>query len=110
MNTKSVALQSLVVEGITYVPQGSQEPKPNGKRAVVVVDRGWVFAGDVEDVGGRIKISRALHINRWESVGFDGMLKDPGSPKVFMKSVSDVDIPAGSEIFRVPVSDNWGIK
>lgn len=96
----------IVVDGVTYV---REQPRP-GKRAVVVVDRGWIFAGDVERKDGRIRITRALWVFRWESVGFDGVLKDPASKQVTIKKLDhDVDLPADAEVFSVPVEDTWGL-
>lgn len=83
---------------------------PRGKRAVVVVDRGWIYAGDVTEENGRIYLDRAVWVFRWESIGFDGVLRDPKSPKATIKKLEHrVDIPAQSEIFRIPVSDDWGL-
>jgi len=83
---------------------------PNGSRVVVVVDRGWIYAGDVEERDGRIYLTRAVWVFNWSGVGFDGVLKDPKSSKVQIRKMDHmVDIPADSEIFRVPVSDDWGL-
>ena len=99
-------MKQIVIDGVTYIPESS---KPVGNRAVVVVDRGWIFAGDVVRENGRIKLSRAIHVIRWESIGFDGVIADPKSSKVTLKKISDVDIPEGAEIFSVPVCEDWGI-
>lgn len=83
------------------------------QRCVVVISSGWVFAGGVEDTNGRIRIHDAINVRQWSGVGFDGMLKNPKSPSVVLSPLpSDanvVDIPAGSEIYRVPVPADWGI-
>lgn len=84
------------------------EAKPAGNRAVVVVDRGWIFAGDVVREGGRIRLSRAVHVLRWESVGFAGMIANP-KVKTTLAKISDVDMPADAEIFCIPVADDWGL-
>lgn len=98
-------MTNLTINGIEYAPV-----KPAaGNRAVVVVDRGWIFAGDVTRENGRIRLDRALHVFRWESIGFDGMIAQPKSSKVTLKPVPSVDIPEGAEIFCVPVSDDWGL-
>ena len=100
-------VKEIIIDGFTYVPKTSQAP--SGPRCVVVVDRGWIFAGDVERKDGRIRISNAIHVFRWESIGFDGMLADPKSPKVTLRPLAnDVDMPADAEIFCIPVSDDWG--
>ena len=81
--------------------------KPNGNRAVVVVDRGWIFAGDVTREDNRIRLSRALHVFKWESIGFAKMVE---TAKADLRPIADVDIPQGAEIFCIPVPENWGIK
>lgn len=97
--------QSVVVDGRTYrLEQGA------GRRAVVVVDRGWIFAGDVEECGGRIFLTRAVWVFRWEGVGFDGVIANPKSPKVTVRLLDrPVDIPLDAEVFCVPVADDWGL-
>ena len=83
--------------------------KTTGTRAVVVVDRGWIFAGDLTRENGRILISNALHVFKWESVGFSGLISDPKKAKADLRPIADVDMPAGAEIFCVPVDDGWGL-
>ena len=98
---------SIKIDEVEYVRADSLPRKLKGTRAVVVVDRGWIFAGDVTRENGRIKLSRALHVFRWESVGFAGMLEN--TKKADLRKIADVDIPQEAEIFCVPVSDSWGL-
>lgn len=101
-------VQTITINGVDYVPADQvQQPKPNGNRAIIVVDRGWIFAGDVTRENGRIKLSRALHVFKWESVGFSGMIEN--TKKADLRPIADVDIPEDAEIFCVPVSENWGL-
>lgn len=99
-----MSCKEIVIDGVKYLPTA-----PNGNRAVVVVDRGWIFAGDVTQKDGRIHLSRAVHVLRWESVGFAGMVADPKAGKAVIKPCADVDMPAEAEIFRCPVGDSWGL-
>ena len=101
--------KSIVIDGVTFTPQ--EKNKPEGNRAVIVVDRGWIFAGDVEQKGGYITLTRAVWVFRWESIGFDGVIADPNNSKVLIKNLANpVSIPEGSEIFRIPVHSQWGIS
>lgn len=100
---------TITIDQVKYVREDSIVPKPSGSRAVVVVDRGWIFAGDVTRENGRIKLSRAIHVFRWESIGFDGMIANPKSNKVTLKPLADVDMPESAEIFCIPVHDSWGL-
>ncbi|MDR3572239.1 MAG: hypothetical protein P4L50_00120 [Anaerolineaceae bacterium] len=97
-------MENVNINGIEYAPI-----KKIGQRAVVVVDRGWIFAGDVVRSNGRIYLSRAVWIFRWESVGFAAVVKDPKGSKADIRPIDDVDIPEGSEVFCIPVSDSWGL-
>ncbi len=105
--------KKITIDGVEFVRADSMVPAvpiPSGKRAVIVIDQGWIAAGDVEDKNGRIKLSRAVLVWRWEEIGFDGMIANPKHKKVFIKPLPNgFDIPAGAELFRVPVVDDWGL-
>ena len=105
------SINTITINGVDYVRADQvATPAPAGTRAVVVVDRGWIFAGDVTRENGRIKLSRAVWVFKWESVGFDGVIADPKNSKVTIKLMpTGVDIPEGAEVFCVPVSENWGM-
>ena len=97
-------MANVTIDGVEYAPV-----KTKGNRAVVVVDRGWIFAGDVTRENGRLRLSRALHVFKWESIGFAGMIDSPKKAKADLRTVADVDMPEGAEIFCVPVADDWGL-
>ena len=100
---------TIKIDDIEYVRNDLCAQPVSGTRAVIVVDRGWIFAGDVIRENGRIKLSRAIHVFRWESIGFNGMISNPKSNKVTLKPLADVDMPESAEIFAIPVSDDWGM-
>jgi hypothetical protein len=104
-----IAASQIQINGVEYVVAAGHvpAPAPSGNRAVVVVDRGWIFAGDVTRKDGRIRLSRALHVFKWESIGFAKMVE---TAKADLRPIADVDIPQGAEIFCIPVPENWGIK
>jgi hypothetical protein len=96
------------LNGVDYIPVSDlPAPAPTGNRAVVVVDRGWIFAGDVTRENGRIKLSRAVWVFRWETCGFSKVIEDPSNADI--RPIANVDIPAGAEIFCVPVPSGWGL-
>ena len=81
-------------------------------RAVVVIDRGWIYAGDVDETSrpGRIILSRAVWIFSWDSIGFAAMVENPKRKEVDLRAMTTlVDVPAGAEIYRIPVGDDWGL-
>jgi hypothetical protein len=102
---------TIKIDDTEYVRKDSVQIKPNGNRAVVVVDRGWIFAGDVTEENGRVYLDRAVWVFKWRSVGFDGVIKNPENDNVEIRRLQNrVDVPAGAEVFRVPVENNWGLK
>lgn len=98
---------TITIDSVKYVREDSIAAQPAGNRCVVVVDRGWIFAGDMTRENGRIKLTRALHVFKWESVGFAGMLEN--TKKADLRKIADVDIPEDAEIFCVPVCESWGL-
>jgi hypothetical protein len=105
-------LSTIEINGVTYVPVGSNVNQlPAGNRHVVVIDRGWIVAGDVtvDDVTKELIISNAIHVFKWESIGFTGVLENPKSSKVTLKTFPfPVKVPQNSVIFSIPVSSDWG--
>jgi len=85
--------------------------KPRSRnRSVVVIDRGWIFAGDVTERNDRLILTRVVWVFRWEEIGMDGVLQDPKSPKVTLRPLENmINVPRDSEIFRFEVEDNWGL-
>ena len=103
-------VNTISINGVSYVRADSVQAAPTGNRSVIVVDRGWIFAGDVKRENGRIRLSRAVLVFRWESIGFDGVIANPKDKKVTIKIMkNEIDIPEGAEIFNVPVDENWGL-
>ena len=98
---------TITINGVDYAP--THITKPNGNnRAVVVIDRGWIFAGDVTEKNGRIRLDRVVWVFRWESIGFNGVIEHP--EKAQLRPMDNpVDLPADAEIFRIPVADDWGL-
>ena len=103
MNTD---IETIKINDIDYVRADQVKPKPSGNRAVVVIDKGWIIAGDVEEKNGRVYLSRCSWVFKWSSVGFAAVIEDPS--KADIRDIADIDFPAVSEIFRIPVADDWG--
>ena len=105
-------LNTLMVNGVEYVRKDSVTSSvvPSGSRVVVVVDRGWIYAGDVVEENGRIKLMNAVWVFKWNDIGFAEVLKDPTSKKVDIRKMPyPVDIPVHAEVYRIPVPSGWGL-
>ncbi len=108
----SVDLQVIEINGVRYVPEAAAGPAalPAGDRAVFVIDRGFIYAGDWFLSDGEYTLSNAVNLRRYQSIGFEGALADPSSDKVTLVKVPyPVIVPVGSLIFRIPVPRGWGL-
>ncbi|MDI7269339.1 MAG: hypothetical protein QME96_15220 [Myxococcota bacterium] len=100
----------ITIDGTEYVRADLTPIVSAGHRAVVVIDRGWIYAGDVTEKDGRIYLDRAVWVFRWERIGLDGMIKNPKAEGVDLRPMpTRIDIPAGAEVFRLPVQAGWGL-
>jgi hypothetical protein len=104
----SLMSETISINGVNYVRADSvPETRPTGNRAVVVIDRGWIYAGDVTRENGRIRLDRCVWVFRWESCGFAAVIDDPSQADI--RKHAAIELPEGAEIFSVPVHDQWGL-
>jgi hypothetical protein len=104
--------QVLEINGVTYVPETAVGPAalPAGNRAVFVIDRGFIYAGDWELGHGQYTLTSAVNLRRYESIGFEGVLADPKSSKATIVAMPyPVIVPQGSVLFLIPVPQGWGL-
>lgn len=94
----------ITVDGIKY-----RACTPNGNRCVIQMDRSWTFAGDIEEKDGRIYLTRVLWVFSWSEIGLDGVIANPKSNRVRLRPWADMSLPADVELFRMPVSADWGL-
>ena len=95
----------VVINGVVYEPKSAPR-----KRYVVVVNHGWIYAGDLEESNGRILLRNAVWVFSWNSIGFASVIENPKQSNVdIRKCAFDVDIPSASEVYRIPVCDGWGL-
>ena len=104
--------QVLEINGVRYVPETAAGPTvlPASDRAVFVLDRGFIYAGNWTLENGQYTLHSAVNLRRYESIGFEGVLADPNSSKATIIPVPyPVLFPLGSVLFMIPVPNNWGL-
>ena len=107
--TKKNEATKIEINGVTYVREDSiPAARPNGNRAIIVVSHGWIYAGDVTEENGRIIINRAVWVFKWSGCGFSKVVEDPSNADI-RPMTQAVDIPSRSEVYRIPVNDQWGL-
>lgn len=78
-------------------------------KQIVVVDRGWVFVGDVADTDTGVTITNCQNIRYWgtEELGLGGLINGP-LPKTKLDKYGDVHIPKHAVIMRMDVNTSGG--
>jgi hypothetical protein len=107
-----VSYATIEVNGVRYVPETAAGPTvlPAGDRAVFVIDRGFIYAGDWFLINDQYTLTSAVNVRRYESIGFEGVLEDPKSSYATIVTVPyPVIVPAGSVLFLIPVPKGWGL-
>jgi hypothetical protein len=105
-------LQVLQINGVRYVPETAAGPAalPAGDRAVFVIDRGFVYAGNWSLADGQYILTDAVNLRRYESIGFEGVLANPKSNKATIVAMPyPVIVRVESVLFLVPVPQGWGL-
>lgn len=100
-------LEKITLDGVSYVREDTVQKLPVGNRKVVVIDKGWIFAGDVTYYEDRILITNAVWVFKWISIGFSGLLANPEKGDL-RKVAYPIDLPKHSEVYSVPVPSTWG--
>lgn len=101
----SLSANGIIINGHEFRPV-----VPPGNRFVVILDRGWIYAGDLTEGNGRIHLSRVVWVFRWESIGLDGVIANPKDSRAVLRPIEhEIDLPADAEIYRISVSGNWGL-
>jgi len=96
-------MTKVTVDGKEYVSA------VKGNRRIVVLDRGFIFVGDLRKENEMYILSDAYNVRSWKSGGFGGMETDPKASQVKLDKCADKIFKIGSEIFFTPVEDNWGL-
>ena len=101
----SITPQAISIDGCLYVRADSAV---SGNRAIVVIDRGFIYAGNVTRANGRMRLDQCVWVFGWDSCGFAAVIDDP--KKADIRKHAAIELPERSEIFSVPVHDQWGLE
>lgn len=81
---------------------------PCGNRHLVVLDRGWIFAGDLANhsEGGYI-LTNAKNVRRWEEGGFGALSRSAKAAKAHLDDCAPIRFSANACIFKTPIGGDW---
>jgi hypothetical protein len=58
-------VSEIQINGVAYVPKGSNQVQYDGEVKIVVLQRGWVMVGKFERDGSECKLHKASVIRNW---------------------------------------------
>lgn len=109
MNIEELTLAQ--IKEIQSMTKPSKRRPPLSGRAILVVDRGWIFAGDMSRTAdGYVRLENAVNVFGWDSIGFARIAHEWKSDKVDLRPCEPVEVPEDAIVFRQPVPPGWGLK
>ena len=99
---------TMSINGEDWVKADSQASRVTGNRRIVVLDRGWIFVGQLEtNDAGVCTLRQAFNLRRWKSGGFGGVTLDPNAAGVEVDACADVVFSVREIKFSVPIREEW---
>lgn len=82
--------------------------KTKGDRHLVVLDRGWIFVGNlIKNEGEPYILTNAKNVRKWEIGGFGALSQSAKKAKAVLDNCADIYFSESAKIFCVPISENW---
>ena len=78
-----------------------------GDRHIVVLDRGWIFVGDLTIKDGVGTLTNCHNVRKWTGGGFGGLTKGAKSSSAVLDSCAPIRFSEDAPIFVVPVGEGW---
>ena len=80
-----------------------------GDRHLVVLDRGWIFAGDMsldEETGG-YTLSDCVNVRKWKQGGFGALSKSATAAGAALDACAMIRFHRSAMILSVPIAGDW---
>ena len=79
-----------------------------GDRHLVVLDRGWIFCGNLTRTDDGVNtLTDCVNVRKWSSGGFGGLTTDPKGSGAVCDSCAPIRFRDSAMILAVPVPENW---
>jgi len=81
--------------------------KNDGDMSILVLHRGWIFVGDIQQDGEYYELKSAYNVRKWDSGGFGGLTKGAKSSHATLDKCQDVRCHRDAIIFQSPLPEGW---
>lgn len=95
---------TITLNGIDYIPASEAGPKVESSKSIVILQRGWIFIGDLSKNGEEFTLSNAQNIQRWGTTDGLGQLALSGpTPNTKLKDAGTVRFHELTVVARLDV-------
>ncbi|MHC5062127.1 MAG: hypothetical protein ACYTFK_13765 [Planctomycetota bacterium] len=97
------------IENAINVLKEAVTEQPEGPRHIVVLDRGWIFVGDLsqDPVNQMYALSNCVNIRKWSKLGFGGLSKSAKESGATLDNCADIHFHPRAMVFCVPINGDW---
>ena len=80
-----------------------------GDRHIVVIDRGWIFAGDLsqDKATGVFTLFNAVNVRKWQNGGFGMLTQSASKAGATLDPCEPIKFNSSAVVFTVPISAGW---
>ena len=80
-----------------------------GDRHIAVLDRGWIFAGNMTiDDAGIYTMTNVVNVRKWSSGGFGGLTRSAKDSGAVLDPCEPIRFHRSALIMAVPIGSEWG--
>ena len=86
------------------------EAIPRGSRHIVVLDRGWIFVGNLEadsPAAENYTLTNVLNVRTWKQGGFGALSLSAKEAGAVLDKSAPLKFHRSAVIFMVPVGEAW---
>lgn len=80
-----------------------------GDRHLVVLDRGWIFAGDMSLKDDVYTVTNCKNVRKWNKGGFGALSKSASLAGATLDDCEAIRFKASAMIFAVPIAEEWDV-
>jgi len=78
-----------------------------GDRCIVVLDRGFIFAGNLTQDEEWYTLTNVVNVRKWSKSGFGGLVLSAESAGAVLDNCGDIRFKKNALIFIAPVDESW---
>ena len=100
-------MTTITLNGVDYIPASEAGPRPETTMQIVVLQRGWIFIGDLTKNGEDFVLSNARNIQRWGTTDGLGQLALSGpTPDTVLKDAGTVRFHQLTVVLHMDVDES----